>query len=140
MNLPRNDSELSEIFKTARVPRAQEFHGEYLVDMLTVLPSLKKYSHRKVFYTEHNTVKGYNILFQKKIWGHFFLEHGTYEDEDSLEVLVINYARKENRFFSYRMIDYVRCVENDTLYLGRFNYILFGKPRFLGYFTLLKVR
>jgi hypothetical protein len=137
MNLPKNDAKLTEIFKNARVPDALEFHGEYLVDMLTVLPSLKKYSHRKVFYTEHNMVKGYNILFQKKIWGHFFLEHGTCEDKDSAAVLVINYARREN-YFSYRMIDYVRCVEDDTLYLGRFNYILFGKPRFLGYFTLLK--
>ena len=139
MNLPKNDLRLTEIFKTARVPRAMEFHGEYFVDMLTVLPSLKTFSHRKFFYTENNAVKGYNILLHKTIWGHFFLEHGTYEDE-SAAVLVINYARKENHFFSYRMIDYVRCVEDDTLYLGRFNYILFGKPRFLGYFSLSKVQ
>ena len=115
MNLPKNDLKLAEIFKTSRVPQAIEFYGEYFVDMLTVLPSLRKYSHRKFFYTEHNTVKGYNILFQKKIWGHFFLERGTYGDE-SAAVLIINYARKENRFFSHRMIDFVRCVEDDTLF------------------------
>ena len=138
MNIPKNDSKLTEIFKAARVPQAIEFHGEYIVDMITKLPSLKRYAHRKVFYTEHNTVQGYNILFKEKKWGHFFLENGTCEGLEAAAVLVINYARRENSF-SYRMIDYVRCIEDDTLYLGRFNYILFGKPRFLGYFTLLKV-
>ena len=138
MKLPRNNDDLAKILKKARVPDIFEFHGEYFVDMLTVLPSLKRISHRKVFYTENNQVRGYNILFQKKIWGHFFLEHGTYKGKDTLDVLVINYARRENSF-SYRMIDYVRCVEDDTLYLGRFNYVLFGKPRFLGYFTLSRI-
>ena len=138
MKLPRNHSRLTEIFKNAGIPDIFEFHGEYLVDMLTVLPSLKNFSHRKVFFTENNRVKGYNILFRKKIWGHFFLEHGTYKGKDPLDVLVINYARRENSF-SFRMIDYVRCIEDDTLYLGRFNYMLFGKPRFLGYFTLSKI-
>lgn len=120
------------------MPDVAEFHGEYFVDMLTVLPSLKKFSHRKIFFAENNQVKGYNILFRKKIWGHFYLERGTCGDLDSADVLVINYARRENSF-SYRMIDYVRCVEDKTLYLGRFNYIIFGKPRFLGYFTLSRV-
>jgi hypothetical protein len=135
MKLPRNHSRLTEIFKNARVPDIFEFQGEYLVDMLTVLPSLKNFSHRKTFLTENRQVKGCNILFKKKIWGHFFLEHGTWR---GLDVLVINYARKENSF-SFRMIDYVRCVKKGTLYLGRFNYMLFGKPRFLGYFTLSKI-
>jgi len=138
MKLPGDNKKLTKIFIKARVPDAFEFQGEYQVDMLTVLPSLKKFSHRKFFFTETNQVKGYNILFRKKIWGHFFLEHGTYKGKDTLDVLVINYARRENSF-SFRMIDYVRCVENDTLYLGRFNYMLFGKPRFLGYFTLSRI-
>jgi hypothetical protein len=138
MKLPRNNDELTEILKNARVPDIVEFKGEYFVDMLTVLPSLKKLSHRKVFSNENNLVQGYNILLNNRIWGHFFLEHGTCEDVDSADAIVINYARKENSFFSYRMIDYVRCVEDETLYLGRFNYMLFGKPRFLGYFTLSK--
>jgi hypothetical protein len=138
MKLPRNNDDLTKILKKARVPDIFEFHGEYYVDMLTVLPSLKRISHRKAFFTENNQVRGYNILFRKKIWGHFFLEHGTCDDIDSADVLVINYARRENSC-SYKMIDYVRCVEDDTLYLGRFNYILFGKPRFLGYFTLSRI-
>lgn len=136
MKIPKNHSRLTEIFKNAWVPDIFEFHGEYLVDMLTVLPSLKNFSHRKTFLTENKQVKGYNILFRKKIWGYFYLEHGMYR---GLDVIVINYARKENSF-SFRMIDYVRCVEEGILYLGRFNYIVFGKPRFLGYFTLSKVK
>lgn len=139
MQLPGDNNRLTDIFIRARVPDIFEFRGEYFVDMLTVLPSLKRFTHRKVFLTEHNKVKGYNILFRKKIWGHFFLEHGTCEDVDSADAIVINYASRENSFFSYRMIDYVRCVENDTLYLGRFNYMLFGKPQFLGYFTLSRI-
>lgn len=138
MKLPQNNSRLTAIFKNARVPDIVEFKGEYFVDMLTVLPSLKKLSHRKVFINENNLVQGYNILLNNRIWGHFFLEHGTCEDVDSVDAIVINYARRENSI-SFRMIDYVRCVEDETLYLGRFNYMLFGKPRFLGYFTLLRV-
>ena len=138
MKLPRNNSRLTAIFKNARVPDIDKFKGEYFVDMLTVLPSLKKLSHRKVFFNENNLVQGHNILLNNRIWGHFFLEHGTCEDVDSADTIVINYARRENSF-SFRMIDYVRCVEDDTLYLGRFNYMIFGKPRFLGYFTLSKV-
>ena len=53
MKLTRNHSRLTEIFKNARVPDIFEFHGEYLVDMLTVLPSLKNFSHRKIFLTEN---------------------------------------------------------------------------------------
>jgi hypothetical protein len=138
MRLPKDNKELTSIIKKARVPDPFEFSGEYAGDMRTILPSLKKFSHRKFFFTENNQVKGYNILFQKKIWGHFYLERGTCLDLGSADVLVINYAKRENSF-SYRVIDYVRCIEDKTLYLGRFNYVLFGKPRFLGYFTLTKV-
>ena len=67
MKLPKNNKELTKIIKKAQVPDVKEFKGEYVVDMLTVLPSLKKYSHRKFFFSENNQVQGYNILFQRKI-------------------------------------------------------------------------
>lgn len=138
MRLPKNNYELKEIFKDAKTPNISEFKGEYFVDMLTGLPSLRKISHRKVFYLENNRILGYNMIFTNKIWGHFFVEEGICEAVDSLRVVVINYDRAENSFISNRIRDHVRCVEEKTLYLGRFNYIFMGKLRFLGYFSLLK--
>lgn len=139
MKLPKNNCELTEIFKNGRTPEVFEFNGEYLVDMLTILPSLRKFSHRKVFYTENNRVLGYNILFTNKIWGRFFLEIGICQEVDSLKVVVINYKRVENSFISNRIRDHIRYVQ-DGVFLGRFNYLIMGKLRFLGYFSLLKIK
>ncbi|MFH0790068.1 MAG: hypothetical protein V2A64_00375 [Candidatus Omnitrophota bacterium] len=136
MSLPKNNRRLGEIFKDAGLPEVSEFNGEYFVDMLTVLPSLKAFSHRKFFYSQNGKVIGYNILFTRKVWGHFFVEQGVCEAADSLPAVVINYNRTENSFISNRIRDYVRCIEKDKLYLGRFNYILRGKLYFLGYFSL----
>jgi hypothetical protein len=140
MNLPKNNYKLTEIFKNARTPKLSEFNGEYFVDMLTILPSLRKFSHRKIFYSENDKILGYNIIFTNKIWGHFFLEEGICEELNLLRVAVINYNRKENSFISNKIRDYVRCLEENTLYLGRFNYIFMGKLYFLGYFSLSKTK
>jgi hypothetical protein len=139
MKLPKNNYELTKFFKNARTPNVYEFCGEYFVDMLTVLPSLRKFSHRKVFYIENDRALGYNLLFTNKIWGHFFLEDGICAEIDSSKVVVINYDRLENSFISNRIRDYVKCID-DTLYIGRFNYLFMGKPQFLGYFSLTKVK
>ncbi len=138
MKLPTTNRKLKEIFKNAGTPELSEFNGEYFVDMLTLIPSLRKFSHRKVFYYEDNQVKGYNVLFADKIWGHFFLEEGICKEVDSLKVIVINYDVAENSFLTNKIRDYVRCVEKDSLYLGRFNYLFMGKLYFLGYFSLSK--
>ncbi len=74
MSLPKNNYKLDEIFKKAEAPAISEFNGEYFVDMLTGLPSLKKFSHRKVFYPKNNKIMGYNILLKNWKWGYFFLE------------------------------------------------------------------
>jgi hypothetical protein len=140
MELPKNNYELTKFFKNARTPNVYEFCGEYLVDMLTVLPSLRKFSHRKVFYTKNDRVLGYNLLFTNKIWGHFFLEEGICKEVDLLKVVVINYDKIENSFISNRIRDQLRCIEKDALYLGRFNYLFMGKPQFLGYFSLTKTK
>jgi hypothetical protein len=140
MKLPKNNYELKEIFKKVSTPEISEFKGEYWVDMLTILPSLRKFSHHKVFYSENNKVLGYNVLFTNKIWGRFFLEEGICKEVDSVKVVVINYDRIENSFISNRIRDYVRCIEKDALYLGRFNYIFMEKSIFLGYFSLLKTK
>ena len=140
MNFPKNNRELNEIFKKAAMSKISDFQGEYFVDMLTGLPSLKKISHRKVFYPRNNEILGHNLIFSNKIWGCFFVEEGICKELNGLRVAIINYDRKKNSFISNRIRDYVRCIEHPALFLGRFNYIFWGKPRFLGYFSLLKTK
>ena len=138
MWLPRNNYELNQIFINASAPEIFELKGEYFVDMLTGLPSLRRFSHRKIFYSENNNVFGYNILFTKRIWGRCFLEVGICKELDSSKVVVINYDRVGNSFISNKIRDYIRCVQENILYLGRFNYFFKEKLCFLGYFSLRK--
>jgi hypothetical protein len=138
MELPGNNRELREIFKNARTPEISELNGEYTVDMLTLIPSLKRFEHRKVFYPEDSGVSGYNMLLNIK-WGRFFLEQETCKELGSLNVLVINYDKPGNLFITKRIRDHLRCVEDGDLYLGRFNSLFLGKLYFLGYFSLTKV-
>lgn len=128
-----------EIFKKAEVPDLLEFSGEYSVDMLTILPSLRKFAHRKYFSLEKGKVTGYNVLFSKKVWGHFFLEEGVCEELGSIKVAIINYNVPGNPPIFKRMMDEIRCVKKGSLYIGRFNYLIKGKPHFFGYFSLSKV-
>ena len=137
MKLPKNNLRLTEIFRNAATPDISEFSGEYFVDMLTVFPSFKRFSHRKVFHLENDKVSGYNVLLNRT-WGHFFLEEGICNELDSLRAVVINYDRRENTFFIRRIRDHVRRIEQD-IYLGRFNYLLYGRLYFGGYFLLEKI-
>ncbi|UCF86591.1 MAG: hypothetical protein JSV71_03665 [Nitrospiraceae bacterium] len=138
MEFPRNNRKLKEIFTNSRTPELSELNGEYSVDMLTLIPSLKRLEHRKVFYPEDAGVTGHNILLNIK-WGRFFLERGTCKDLGHLGVVVINYDRPRNLCITKKVRDHLRCVENGELYLGRFNVLLLDKLYFLGYFSLRKV-
>ena len=139
MKLPGSNQELKEVFRNATHPVATELNGEYLVDMLTVFPSFKKFSHRKVIYRENDRVSGYNVLFNK-IWGRFIVEEDICKDVDSVKVAVINYNRPENSLLIRGIRDYLRCIEKDLLYIGRFNYLFLGRLQFLGYFSLEKIK
>ena len=139
MKLPGSNQELKEVFRNAKTPTATELNGEYLVDMLTVLPSLKRFSHRKVIYRENNMVSGYNVVFNK-IWGRFIVEEDICKDVDSVKVTVINYNRPENSLLIRRIRDHLRCMEKDLLYIGRFNYLFSGRLQFMGYFSLEKIK
>jgi hypothetical protein len=138
MELPKTNSELKVIFRNASPPDISEFSGEYLVDMLTVFPSFKRFGHRKVFYHENGRIMGHNVLFNRR-WGHFSVHEGVCGELDLLEAAVINYDRKENTFPVRRIRDHVRRIQKDALYMGRFNYLISGKLLFLGYFSLEKI-
>ncbi|MFH1428224.1 MAG: hypothetical protein ABIH39_00595 [Candidatus Margulisiibacteriota bacterium] len=140
MKLPRNNKKLDEIFKNGRTPELSELNGEYYVDMLTVLPSLKRFAHRKIFYHVNNAFLGHNILFENKIWGHFFVEDGICENPNPVKTALINYNKNGNTFIINKIRDHVRCVSDDkALYLGRFNCKIGGRLFFLGYFSLSKI-
>lgn len=133
--LPRDNHSLEKIFRSAAIPNTTDFSGKYFVDMLTGLPNFRRFGHHKVFYLEGDKVLGHNVI--KKTWGHFSLEAGV-SDLDGKGTVVIDYNRGENSFISKRIRDHVRCIQEEALYIGRFNYMLMGKLHFLGYFSLSK--
>ncbi len=138
MQLPNTFSELKEIFINADPPVLSGLEGEYLVDMLTIFPSFKRFSHRKVIYKEKGLMQGHNLLLGKK-WGYFMLEEDVCSVPDQKDVAVINYNIKVNSVIIRGIRDQIRCVNRDKLYIGRFNYMLSGRLIFLGYFSLEKV-
>lgn len=139
MHFPKTHRELKEIFSKAAAPEIVDLNGEYLVDMLTVFPSFKRFSHRKVIYQDNGRVTGHNVLFGKK-WGYFLIEEDICRAVGSVNVAVINYNRSENTLLVRGIRDQLRCVDKGNLYIGRFNYLLAGKLSFLGYFSLERVR
>jgi hypothetical protein len=139
MQFPKTHQELKEIYRSALTPVISDLDGVYIVDMLTTFPSFKRFSHRKVIYEDNGRVLGHNELFGKT-WGHFFIEEDVCKAVDSINVAVINYDRPENTLPVRGIRDQLRCVDKGTLYIGRFNYLSFGKLIFLGYFSLEKVK
>ena len=139
MQFPKTHRQLKEIFKDAETPEIYDLNGEYLVDMLTVFPSFKRFSHRKVMYKDNGRISGHNVLFNIT-WGHFFIEEDICRDVDSVNVAVINYNRPENTLPVRGIRDQLRCMEKGVLYIGRFNYLIAGKLSFLGYFSLERLR
>ncbi len=137
--LPKTGKELWDAFKNARVPSPAEFEGEYEVDMLTVLPSLRRFAHRKTFEKTGGAVTGRNVLFRSSCWGGFFLEESVIPGPEGLKAVVINYNIRGNTFLTRRIRDYVRSVDGTRVYLGRFTLMVNNKPRFLGYFSLTKI-
>jgi hypothetical protein len=138
-SLPKSSRDLREVFRNARTPEVTEFHGEYLVRMLTAMPSLHGLKHRKSFRNDQKGTVGKNIVSRNFVWGNFFLEEGTMPGPEKLKVVVINYDAPGNTILTRRIRDLVRAVEGDRLYLGRFNMLINGKLRFLGYFSLTKI-
>lgn len=136
VDLPKEQHELDQIFKTAKVPEPAEFNGEYFVDMLTGLPTSRMFMHRKVFYSKNGKVTGHNLFLSGLGWGSFYLEEGLCENYGSLKAVIINYGVPKNSFITNKIRDYIRCIEKNRLYLGRFNYLFMRQIRFLGYFSL----
>jgi hypothetical protein len=139
MKLPDSHKELRRLFLDADTPVLEELNGSYLVDMLGLWPSFKRFSHRKIIYRKNNKVKGHNVLLGRR-WGHFHLEDALCRDAEEVKATLINYNRPENSFPVRRIRDYIRSVA-PGVYLGRFYYLLHGNyMRFLGYFSLEQIK
>ncbi|MGA1821498.1 MAG: hypothetical protein ACMUIG_03110 [Thermoplasmatota archaeon] len=140
IELPKGNSRLTEVFKAGDAGSSRDLKGEFYVDILTGLPSLRKLNHRKRISIEKGDHRGFNTVFRKKkVFGHFKVEPDTCEELDSIKVIKLDYYVPENSFIMNRMIDRMRCIKRRKLYLGRYYLRLFGKHRFMGYFTLEKI-
>lgn len=138
IGLPRTGRELAARYSEAHAPEVSEFAGEYRVRMLTRLPSLTWFAHRKVFLRDAAGVSGCNVLLRDLKWGYFSLEKGVSPGRERLEVVTINYDRPENTFLTRGIRDHVRRID-EGMYLGTFNMFMMGRLRFLGYFSLEKI-
>ena len=122
----------------AAIPDMEALPGEYRVDMLFPWPSLRRLSHRKVIYREHGGLAGHNVLMNR-VWGYFAIEEGSCADINRGRAAVITYDRPENPFILKGLRDFLRCLDKDHLYLGRFYYEIGTRKVFLGYFSLENV-
>ena len=129
-----NKKELQKIWNEAETPIAEDMKGEYQVKMLSgPFLWLNIPGDRKMF----DSGSGFNILGKKKEWGFFFLE-------ESPGKLVINYNRVPLWHKNGRIVrtirDHIRYAPKYGYYIGKFNMVIKGKLRFLGWFTLTKIK
>jgi hypothetical protein len=133
-----NLQELDQAFREARMFDPREPRGEYAVRMLTLMPSLHRLGHRKLFLADRASPGGTNLFFRSLKWGRFFLEEGLSADPAPLPVVVINYDVPGNLRATRTVRDHLREVESGRRYLGRLNVLLQGRLRFLAYFALTR--
>jgi len=140
VELPKGNARLTEVFINGDARSIRDLKGEYYVDILTGLPSIRKLNHRKKITLDRTGHSGYNTVFKKKkVFGHFKVEPDTCKELEDLKVIKLDYHVPENSFIMNRMIDRIRCIKRRKLYLGRYYLRLFGRHRFMGYFTLEKI-
>jgi hypothetical protein len=139
MKFPWSYKELNKIFLNAHDPDIDDFQGEYIVDILSWLPSFKSISHRKVIYTEGNRHYGHNV-FPCLQWGQFLLTEKTLKESGDIKTLMLSYDLMDNFYLIKNIRDYIRCIDKNTLYIGKFYYQIFGYPVFIGYFSLEKIK
>lgn len=139
MRFPLTYRELENIFMDARDPDIAALNGEYTVDMLSFLPSLKRFNHRKVIYAGEHKPAGYNVLFGKT-WGKFSVSLSDDKETGFQKTLMLNYDLEHNFLLIRNIRDYLRCIEDNTLFIGKFYFRFFRWDFFIGYFSLEKIK
>ena len=125
--------ELQDVWDKAVTPKAEDLKGEYRVKMLTGPFLFLNVPGDTKYFCLCGANHGFNILGKNKDWGFFFLE-------DAPGQIVINYNEKANGKTVRRIRDHIRYVPNCGYYIGKFNMVISGKLRFLGWFTLTKIQ
>jgi len=139
MQFPWSYKKLHQLFLDASDPDIDDVQGEFIVDMLSFLPSMKWLSHRKIIthdgsrHCGHNTLPGFT-------WGRFALTGKTFKKWGSVKTVMFNYDPGKNFFLLKNIRDYIRCIEEKKLYIGKFYYQFFGYPLLIGYFSLEKIK
>ena len=64
--LPKGNTRLTEVFRNGDARSIRDLKGEYYVDILTGLPSIRKLNHRKKITIKHRDHSGFNTVFKKK--------------------------------------------------------------------------
>ncbi len=139
MKFPTSYHKLNKIFLNARDPEITELQGEYIVDILSWLPSLKRLNHRKIINVMENTGRGHNVVMGKT-WGRFSVTENTEKESVFHKALKLSYDNQDNSFLIRNIRDYIRCIEDNTLYIGKFFYRIFKRSVFIGYFSLKKIK
>jgi hypothetical protein len=137
--------ELDEAFHHAYKPVNTTLVGtlgrsEWTVTMLTgIIPDLSSCPthHRKQLWLgSDRKVYGRNVCFKNMRWGHFSVSTAIWE-EDGREALLLDYSQSGlNGLMTRRIRDVVRMTSNQNVMLGRFNYEIVNKQRFVGYFKM----
>lgn len=130
---------LNKMYEEGLSPDPDELQGDYDIQMLTgIIPDFSRIGHIKRFYHyrgDHtvNIVSGHNVFAGKLPWGYFL----ALKEQWSRMETVINYGSSGN-WFSGRIRDTLSTVEAGRVYLGKFHLVIFGKPRFFGFFSMIK--
>jgi hypothetical protein len=132
--LPRDRRQLSEVFEGGVVPASDELQGEYAVEILTgIVPNGRRFGHRKRFAIEQGVRQTYNVLFRDWRFGHFRVR----DPEPDESWAVFDYNDERNTVLR-RMRDHVRRID-DGAYLGKYNFFIGGRLRFVGFFSMIKM-
>lgn len=132
-----------KLFEDGFVPSYEDILKNSLTQIWSVkmvtgpIPNMSYWpiSHRKVFYGNplSRAVNGWNLTSYP--WGFF----GTWAAGLGRSASrYLDYDRKENGPILRRVADKIRTTDDPNVMVGKFFYLLFDKPRFLGYFTLTR--
>jgi len=140
MKFPKSNKELDVLFLSGKNPVAQDFVGEqYYVDILTGIPSARRFNHRKLFFKDGDLYHGNNIVFGSYNFGYFNMEQAN-DAALNVPVLVLNYHQPKTSFLFKNMIDHIVELENKANYLGRYYMQDGDKLKFDGYFSLVNCK
>lgn len=133
MELPTKLNDLKKIYNNLKPAISTDLEGEYYVNVIKgIFPDIKILNHKKNIIKDQEKTIGYNIFFDKLKWGYFELS------QYNKEVSIIDYNQSVNTFISRYLVDYIKCIKQGELYLGKLYIKILGIHLFLIYFTLTK--